>query len=75
MRNFCGNPGKDSLSEGSGHQRGGADADFEFDETMNSREVGGKLLLDYWGYNTVGFFAPNSNYASTAEFNREGDRA
>ena len=45
---------------------------FEFDETMNSREVGGKRLLDYWGYNTVGFFAPNSNYASTAEFNREG---
>ncbi len=45
---------------------------FEFDETMNSREVGGKLLLDYWGYNTVGFFAPNSKYASTAEFNREG---
>ena len=39
---------------------------------MNSREVGGKLLLDYWGYNTVGFFAPNSKYASTAEFNREG---
>lgn len=45
---------------------------FEFDETMNSREVGGELLLDYWGYNTVGFFAPNSNYASTAEYNREG---
>lgn len=45
---------------------------FEFDETMNSRDVGGKMLLDYWGYNTVSFFAPNSNYASTAEFNREG---
>lgn len=45
---------------------------FEFDETMNSRDVDGKTLLDYWGYNTVGFFAPNSNYASTAEFNREG---
>ena len=45
---------------------------FEFDETMNSRDVGGKTLLDYWGYNTVSFFAPNSNYASTVEFNREG---
>ncbi len=45
---------------------------FEFDETMNSRRVGGKELLDYWGYNTVGFFAPNSNYASTKEHNREG---
>ncbi len=39
---------------------------------MNSRRVGGKELLDYWGYNTVGFFAPNSNYASTKEHNREG---
>ena len=45
---------------------------FEFDETMNSRMVGDKLLLDYWGYNTVSFFAPNSNYASTTEYNREG---
>ena len=45
---------------------------FEFDETMNSREVNGKLLLDYWGYNTVSFFSPNSSYASTPEYNHEG---
>lgn len=45
---------------------------FEFDENMNSRQVGGRRLLDYWGYNTVGFFAPNSGYASTPEYNHEG---
>lgn len=45
---------------------------FEFDETMNAREINGKKLLDYWGYNTVSFFAPNSSYAATDEFNHEG---
>lgn len=28
---------------------------FEFDETVNAREVDGKRLLECWGYNTVGF--------------------
>ena len=45
---------------------------FEFDETMNSRTVDGKQLLECWGYNTVGFFAPNSSYAAANEHNREG---
>ncbi len=45
---------------------------FEFDETMNARMVGGRRLLEYWGYNTVGFFAPNTSYASTSEHNHEG---
>ncbi len=39
---------------------------------MNSREAGGKILLDYWGYNTVGFFAPNTSYISADEYNQEG---
>lgn len=30
---------------------------FEFDETMNSRTVDDKQLLECWGYNTVGFFS------------------
>lgn len=46
---------------------------FEFDETMGSREIGGRKLLDYWGYNPVSFFAPNTSYTSQKEFNREGD--
>ena len=45
---------------------------FEFDETMNSRTVDGKQLLECWGYNTVGFFAPNSSYAAANEYNQEG---
>lgn len=44
---------------------------FEFDETMNSRTVDGKQLLECWGYNTVGFFAPNSSYAAANEHNQE----
>lgn len=45
---------------------------FEFDEMMDVREVDGRRLLDYWGYNTVSFFAPNTSYAASVEFNKEG---
>ena len=45
---------------------------FEFDECINAREVDGSRLLECWGYNTVGFFAPNSSYASEEEHNQEG---
>ena len=45
---------------------------FEFDETRDRREVNGEVLLDYWGYNPIGFFAPNTSYTSKTEFNREG---
>jgi demethylmenaquinone methyltransferase/2-methoxy-6-polyprenyl-1,4-benzoquinol methylase len=30
------------------------------------------MLLDYWGYNTISFFAPNTSYASQSEYNKEG---
>lgn len=45
---------------------------FEFDETVNAREYDGKKLLEYWGYNTVSFFAPNTSYTASAEHNKEG---
>lgn len=45
---------------------------FEFDEASDAREKDGKRLLDYWGYNTVSFFAPNTSYAEALEYNREG---
>lgn len=45
---------------------------FEFDETMSKREYNGKTLLDFWGYNTVSFFAPNTSYATTDSHNHEG---
>lgn len=45
---------------------------FEFDEVKDERIVDGRQMMDYWGYNTVSFFAPNTSYASQAEYNREG---
>lgn len=30
---------------------------FEFDEMQDYREVDGRKLYNYWGYNTVSFFA------------------
>lgn len=45
---------------------------FEFDETINSRFHNGKQLLEYWGYNTVAFFAPNTAYSASLEYNEEG---
>ncbi len=46
---------------------------FEFDEFENEREIGGKQLLNYWGYSTVGFFAPKAGYAASAPFGLEAD--
>jgi len=37
---------------------------FEFDEFENSRVVGNERLYNYWGYSTVGFFAPKTGYAA-----------
>ena len=45
---------------------------FEFDETLDHRDFYGRELVDYWGYNTVSFFAPNTSYTSALEYNREG---
>ncbi len=46
---------------------------FEFDELLDSREHDGRLLFDYWGYNSVCFFAPNTGYTAALEYNREGN--
>lgn len=35
--------------------------------------VDGVQLYNYWGYNTVSFFAPNTSYSSVVEHNHEGD--
>lgn len=38
---------------------------FEFDEFENSNvnPATGKKLVNYWGYSTIGFFAPKTSYA------------
>ena len=46
---------------------------FEFDEMLDYREVDGQKLYNYWGYNTVSFFAPNTSYTASTEYNREGN--
>lgn len=46
---------------------------FEFDEMHDHREYNGQSLIDYWGYNTVSFFSPNTAYCSKPEYNKEGN--
>lgn len=46
---------------------------FEFNEMESARVVDGVQLYNYWGYNTVSFFAPNTSYAFNEEHNHEGD--
>ncbi len=48
---------------------------FEFDEFENSKinEKTGKRLMNYWGYSTVGFFAPKAGYAATGRLGMEAD--
>lgn len=46
---------------------------FEFNELEDDRVIDGKTLYNYWGYNTVSFFSPNTSYSSENEYNREGN--
>lgn len=46
---------------------------FEFNECESTRvnPETGKLLCNYWGYSTVGFFAPKSGFAATGRHGTE----
>ncbi|CCG06997.1 glycogen debranching protein GlgX [Pararhodospirillum photometricum] len=48
---------------------------FEFDEWENSRRHPdtGEVLLNYWGYSTLGFFAPKAGYAATGKYGMQVD--
>ena len=48
---------------------------YEFDEWENNRPhpETGELLLNYWGYSTVGFFAPKAGYAATGGLGMQVD--
>ena len=49
---------------------------YEFDEFDGSRTDPAnpdKLLMNYWGYNTVGFFAPKAAYAATGRLGMQVD--
>ena len=45
---------------------------FEFDENIEREGADGRRYLDYWGYNTVGFFAPKASYSAGEEGYQEG---
>lgn len=49
---------------------------YEFDEFENSRPNPtnpDETLLNYWGYSTVGFFAPKAGYAATGKLGMQVD--
>lgn len=48
---------------------------FEFDELDNPRHnpKTGEPLVNYWGYNTVAFFAPKAGYAATGPLGMQSD--
>lgn len=48
---------------------------FEFDEHEYDRinPLNGEKLFNYWGYSTVGFFAPKAGYAATAPLGMQTD--
>jgi len=48
---------------------------YEFDEFENSRPspITGEILYNYWGYSTVGFFAPKAGYAATGKLGMQMD--
>lgn len=48
---------------------------FEFDEFENDRTnpYNGERLVNYWGYSTLGFFAPKSGYAGTGRYGMQAD--
>ncbi len=47
----------------------------EFDEFENSRPApdGSNVLLNYWGYSTVGFFAPKAGFAASGALGMQVD--
>jgi isoamylase len=48
---------------------------FEFDELEHSRTnpLTGDRFYNYWGYSTVGFYAPKAGYAATGQVGMQAD--
>ncbi|MDR0412737.1 MAG: glycogen debranching protein GlgX, partial [Dysgonamonadaceae bacterium] len=48
---------------------------YEFDEYEHSKRnpYTGELLVNYWGYSTLNFFAPKSGYAATGKYGMQVD--
>jgi isoamylase len=48
---------------------------YEFDEYEHSKKnpITGEMLVNYWGYSTLNFFAPKSGYAATGKYGMQVD--
>lgn len=48
---------------------------YEFDEYEHSKvnPANGEMLVNYWGYSTLNFFAPKSGYAATGKYGMQVD--
>jgi glycogen operon protein len=46
---------------------------FDFDETDVLRQTNSHPLFNYWGYSTLGFFAPQSAYCVSPEYGHHLD--
>ncbi len=48
---------------------------YEFDEYEHSKTnpETGEMLINYWGYSTLNFFAPKSGYAATGKYGMQVD--
>ncbi|MBR3723051.1 MAG: glycogen debranching protein GlgX [Selenomonadaceae bacterium] len=46
---------------------------FEFDEFEGAKEGEAPKVANYWGYNTVGFFAPKAGYAASGKYYMQVD--
>lgn len=48
---------------------------FEFDEfdNIHTNPLTGERLLNYWGYSSIGFFAPKAGYAATGKHGMQVD--
>ncbi|KPK35523.1 MAG: glycogen debranching protein [Nitrospira bacterium SG8_35_1] len=47
--------------------------EFDEDELVNTNPLSGERLKNFWGYNTINFFAPRSRYCSSGALGQQVD--
>jgi hypothetical protein len=67
--------GEDPVPEGTGRELRRADADLRVRRVREqfANPLTGQMMRNYWGYSTVGFFAPKAGYAATGALGMEAD--
>ena len=75
-RHFCRAAREDPVPEGARRQLRRAAADLRVrraGERPDATRSPASRLCNYWGYNTVGFFAPKAGYAATGQVGMQAD--